>query len=493
MAAVSMSSGWMLLWEVSLTVAVIISTAVTVFIFTLPSTYSHFHPREVKESDFSEEDERNAVQSGYAYYRKHRNDSGILECSASVQVVVLGDVGRSPRMQYHALSIANHGGTVDLVGYVESEINPDVRGHRLINVVPLVPSPFQTGNRLLFLLYGPLKVLWQFQTLYHALGYRTKAARWMLVQNPPSIPTLAVAQLICFFRNTRLIVDWHNFGYSILALRLGPHHPFVKLSESYEGFLAKGANAHFAVTNAMCRVLHEKWGLDALPLHDRPTELFQPLSDEQKISFLKTRPELKDQKVDLQARSWRLIVSSTSWTPDEDFSTLLDALVRYATARKDDDKLPNLWVVITGKGPQQEYYKSRIRQLVHEGKLENIIINTAFLPIADYARLLGSADLGVCLHKSSSGVDLPMKVVDMFGTGLPVVGIKFPAWSELVKEGENGLGFEDAKGLAQILRDLFGGDGRLLEQLRRGAMRECERRWDDEWMPVAGQLLKLKA
>lgn len=161
-------------------------------------------------------------------------------------------------MQYHALSIANHGGTVDLVGYVESEINPDVRGHRLINVVPLVPSPFQTRNRLLFLLYGPLKVLWQFQALYHALGYRTNAARWMLVQNPPSIPSLAVAQLICFFRNTRLIVDWHNFGYSILALRLGPYHLFVKLSESYEGFLAKAANAHFAVTNAMCRVLHEK-------------------------------------------------------------------------------------------------------------------------------------------------------------------------------------------------------------------------------------------
>ena len=80
----------------------------------------------------------------------------------------------------------------------------------------------------------------------------------------------------------------------------------------------------------------------------------------------------------------------------------------------------------------------------------------------------------------------------MFGTGLPVVGIKFPAWSKLVNEGENGLGFADAKGLAQILRDFFGGDGRLLEQLR-GAMRVRERRWDDERMPVAGQLLKLKA
>lgn len=35
----------------------------------------------------------------------------------SVQILVLGDIGRSPRMQYHALSIANHGGEVQLIGY----------------------------------------------------------------------------------------------------------------------------------------------------------------------------------------------------------------------------------------------------------------------------------------------------------------------------------------------------------------------------------------
>lgn len=35
----------------------------------------------------------------------------------SVQVVVLGDIGRSPRMEYHALNIASHGGHVDIIGY----------------------------------------------------------------------------------------------------------------------------------------------------------------------------------------------------------------------------------------------------------------------------------------------------------------------------------------------------------------------------------------
>lgn len=37
--------------------------------------------------------------------------------SVSVQILVLGDIGRSPRMQYHALSVARHGGSVELIGY----------------------------------------------------------------------------------------------------------------------------------------------------------------------------------------------------------------------------------------------------------------------------------------------------------------------------------------------------------------------------------------
>jgi beta-1,4-mannosyltransferase len=39
------------------------------------------------------------------------------EDDVSVQIVVLGDIGRSPRMQYHALSIAKGGGRARLIGY----------------------------------------------------------------------------------------------------------------------------------------------------------------------------------------------------------------------------------------------------------------------------------------------------------------------------------------------------------------------------------------
>ena len=40
----------------------------------------------------------------------------------SVQIVVLGDLGRSPRMQYHASSILKHGGDVQLIGYEGEQV-----------------------------------------------------------------------------------------------------------------------------------------------------------------------------------------------------------------------------------------------------------------------------------------------------------------------------------------------------------------------------------
>src|ERR1700761_6964639 len=98
-----------------------------------------------------------------------RRDGSDPKCS--VQVVVLGDIGRSPRMQYHALSIASHGGKVNLVGYVESEVHPDIQASRFITVVPITPFPkrFQSQKRLLFLLIAPLKISWQIWSLYYAL------------------------------------------------------------------------------------------------------------------------------------------------------------------------------------------------------------------------------------------------------------------------------------------------------------------------------------
>lgn len=244
----------------------------------------------------------------------------------------------------------------------------------------------------------------------------------------------------------------------------------------------------------MASVLKTKFALKApiLPLHDRPASHFQPILDGSiRREFLTSLPEAASVRSSLETGNVRVLASSTSWTADEDFSVLLDALCRYSGQASSHSKLPKILAIITGKGPMRRMYLDRISELEKAGKLQKVTIKTAWLTTADYARLLASASLGVSLHTSSSGVDLPMKVVDMFGAGLPVVGwSRFEAWPELVTEGVNGMGFGSADELAQHLVTLLGDQSRL-EKLRAGAQRESARRWDDEWDPIAGKLLGL--
>lgn len=60
-----------------------------------------------------------------------------------------------------------------------------------------------------------------------------------------------------------------------------------------------------------------------------------------------------------------MIISSTSWTADEDFGILLAALEKLdrETSTLPETEFPNLLVVVTGKGPQKEMYLQRIKLL----------------------------------------------------------------------------------------------------------------------------------
>ncbi|EDO30988.1 predicted protein, partial [Nematostella vectensis] len=101
--------------------------------------------------------------------------------------------------------------------------------------------------------------------------------------------------------------------------------------------------------------------------------------------------------------------------------------------------------------------------------------------------LKGSADFGVCLHKSSSGLDLPMKVVDMFGSGLPVCAIHFNCLHELVKHNENGLVFKDSKQLTQQIEELlknFPVKNTKLQEFRQNLKEFQQIRWEETWNQV---------
>lgn len=121
----------------------------------------------------------------------------------SAQILVLGDIGRSPRMQYHALSIANHGGEVQLIGYqgktnntlssppqidyqlliqnAESALLPALAAHAKVKVHGL-QVPELWIKKLPFPVAAPLKIFQQLGQLLSALLYATEPAEWLIVQ-----------------------------------------------------------------------------------------------------------------------------------------------------------------------------------------------------------------------------------------------------------------------------------------------------------------------
>lgn len=92
-----------------------------------------------------------------------------------------------------------------------------------------------------------------------------------------------------------------------------------------------------------------------------------------------------------------LLVSSTSWTPDEDFGILLEALRLYEKHAKttfasdQHHAFPKLMVVVTGKGPLKEKYMKDVITLEKEEAWEYIRCRSMWLEAQDYPVLLGSS------------------------------------------------------------------------------------------------------
>jgi len=68
---------------------------------------------------------------------------------------------------------------------------------------------------------------------------------------------------------------------------------------------------------------------------------------------------------------------------------------------------------------------------------EYVKIEAKWLEIDDYPKMVASCDLGVCMHMSSSNLDLPMKVVDMFSCRLPCFAFDYPTIGELVQSNKS--------------------------------------------------------
>ncbi len=350
-------------------------------------------------------------------------------------------------MQYHAEALAAHQVDVDVVACGGSALHAPLRAHPRITCHLLPPARERSLPRVLLLPLAALRAVGQALRLVWVFLVVLRKPDVILVQNPPAIPTLLVAVVAARLRGARLVIDWHNLAWAVLALGVGRRHPVVALARWYERALGRRADAHLAVSDAL-RAELARWGLAPIAvLRDRPAERFAPLAPDERDGVRRRLFET----LGLAGRRPALVVSPTSWTRDEDFDLLLDA-VRRCEALVAGREFPDVLVLLTGRGARRARFEAEAATL--PGR--RLHVRTLWVEPDEYPRTLAAADLGLCLHRSASGLDLPMKIADMQGAGLPVCALDYgPCLDEMLRHDDTGLRFADAAALARQWVDLL--------------------------------------
>jgi beta-1,4-mannosyltransferase len=124
----------------------------------------------------------------------------------------------------------------------------------------------------------------------------------------------------------------------------------------------------------------------------------------------------------------------------------------------------------------------------------HLAVRTAWLEPGDYPVLVGMADAGLCLHQSSSGLDLPMKLADFRGVAVPVCAYDYaPVLSEAVTPGHEGITFREPGELSAVLLALATADLSTVPRFaaaRSWLAANPPERWEEQWSERASALMK---
>ncbi|OWB82714.1 hypothetical protein B5S33_g1342 [[Candida] boidinii] len=415
-------------------------------------------------------------------------------------IIVLGDLGHSPRMLNHVSSFLKLGYRVKLCGYLESDIEFNLfngededgnkyRSNLSISEIKVIKNDF----KLPYIIFGILKILIQiFELIKLLVGLITEETRYILIQNPPSIPLLFIICLLKYIKYPflNLIIDWHNLNFTILNLRFkNEDHIVIRFLKNYEKYLSfKFSDLNLTVSSKLKEFLINEFKINEdkiVLVYDKPIkQIFKTLTigdeDSERLCIINSHQEIFVNGFDIGKD--KILITSTSFTEDEDFDLLIKSLINLEQYLQDSNYTGRIYMVITGKGPKRDYYMNLIKQ---ETSFKKIIVKNVWLKIEEYPKLLKISDLGISLHYSSSGLDLPMKIVDLFGCGIPVISMNFPSISELVEDNVNGLILKDNHSDIELFEKIksliIDSDTKLYDKLKTNCLIASEKNWDDEW------------
>ena len=130
-----------------------------------------------------------------------------------------------------------------------------------------------------------LKALYLSLALIFTLLSQRVSPKFVLVQNPPSVPTLGAVWLFTKLADTKFIIDWHNYGFTILSLNKSKQNILVKICKKFEIFFGQKSHLNFCVTEAMKNDLLARYKIRAITLHDKAHERFRELQIKEKHQF----------------------------------------------------------------------------------------------------------------------------------------------------------------------------------------------------------------
>ena len=319
---------------------------------------------------------------------------------ATVAVIVLGDLGRSPRMQYHAYSLSKLDNVKEvlLIGYKGEECIKDVKETNKIKEIRLsIPElyiPFLNKYSIIRIFYKGLMLLF---TLIITLLQQQKQSNidLIIIQNPPCIPAAIASFILSYFYPTKILLDWHNLSFKMYDQKSNNHTSYysttnilIQITKLCEFLISHLCHHHICVSNAMQIWLQEVFYIHPITVYDRPfSTIFNPylgtnlvvkhdlllkhnltdnelfpniihtnkqqqqsssklsrnLADIKALSertgidikssdiitcqtILTYNKNTNDCRVYIRQDAAHILISATSWTPDEDFSPLLTAL-----------------------------------------------------------------------------------------------------------------------------------------------------------------------
>jgi beta-1,4-mannosyltransferase len=403
-------------------------------------------------------------------------------------VVALADLGRSPRMQRHALALAQASPDVDveIVGYEGSPVQ-----------MPVTAEPRLRCRRLPSRHDETMSAWWNPLALTRSASRSAQLGRVVfggarpnviLVQSPTTSSARTLSWAASKLRGARLVIDWHD--RSAVAGRGSDRASALEAASRRERRWARRAHAHLASSRAMAEWLGREYKVQAAVLYDRPASWFG-------------RPNLASaadlwqrlaRDLSLGARRIPIAICPTGWTPSDDFDLLLESLERaerrlstLGPAR--DAAAPDLAVLLTGRGALRSAVEARLARRA----FSRVAVRTTWLEPADYVVLVGMADIGICLHQSASGLDLPGKLAELRGAGVPAYAFDYaPVLGEVLETGKQGVTFRDPGQLATALVALATNDLEsqpALTASRAWLAAHPAERWEEHWQAVAAPLL----